>query len=77
MIPAEIDAKALIAELNTWGWKDYKIEVACGFSSGYIAQIRCGNVQMLAYQRAARLFNFWESQALNLANSAPMETRTT
>lgn len=63
MIPIEIDALKMIADLNEWGWKDFKIETVCGFTRGYVAQIRCGNVKMLAYQRAARLFNFWETEA--------------
>ena len=62
MIPVEIDAPQLIADLREWGWLDSKIEVRCGFSQGYVAQIRCGNVSKLAYQRAARLINFWESE---------------
>ena len=63
MIPIEVDALKMIADLNDWGWKDFKIETVCGFTRGYVAQIRCGNVKMLAYQRAARLFNFWETEA--------------
>ena len=78
MIPVEIDALQLIADLNEWGWKDFKIETVCGFTRGYVAQIRCGNVKMLAYQRAARLFNFWEEeQSINvptLANSTQAVT---
>ena len=71
MIPVEIDALQLIADLNEWGWKDFKIETVCGFTRGYVAQIRCGNVKMLAYQRAARLFNFWEEeQAINAPSLA-------
>ena len=78
MIPVEIDALQLIADLNEWGWKDFKIETVCGFTRGYVAQIRCGNVKMLAYQRAARLFNFREEeQSINaptLANSTQAVT---
>lgn len=62
MIPVEIDVDGILNDLTTWGWRDFKIETVCGFSSGYVSQIRCGNVRMLAYQRAARLFNFWESE---------------
>lgn len=71
MIPVEIDAMQMITDLNGWGWRDSKIEVVCGFSKGYVAQIRFGNVRMLAYQRAARLFNFWtEEQAKAPAREA-------
>jgi len=59
VIPVEIDVSAILADLNRWGWRDFKVETVCGFSSGYVAQIKCGNVRMMAYQRAARLYNFW------------------
>jgi hypothetical protein len=62
MIPAEIDAIQIITDLRARGWNDSKIEVACGFSQGYIAQIRGGGIRLLSYQRAARLYNFWESE---------------
>ena len=62
MIPLEIDAPQLIADLNAWGWKDHKIEMVCGFSQGYVAQVRFGSIKLLSYQRAARLYNFWEQQ---------------
>lgn len=62
MIPANIDHCQLIADLNTWGLRDYKIELICGFSVGYVAQLKCGNVQQMTYQRAARLYNFWEEE---------------
>ena len=59
MIPANIDHVAILLELNAWGLRDYKIEAICGFSVGYVAQLKCGNVQQMTYQRAARLYNFW------------------
>ena len=62
MIPAQIDTMQIVADLNAWGWRDYKIEIACGLGSGYIAQVRCENIREPAYGKAARLFNFWESQ---------------
>lgn len=64
MIPL-IDAEQCIADLSGWGWIDYKIEVACGLSSGYISQIRCGKVRSseMGQGRAKRLYNFWESEA--------------
>lgn len=66
MIPAEIDAIAILADLKRLGWIDYKIEIACGFSKGYIAQVRHGNVEAMAYQRGARLYNFWFDQMNNV-----------
>lgn len=62
MIPL-IDADSIIKDLNTWGWRDFKIEMACGFSSGYVSQIKCGNVKAMAHERATRLYNFWECEA--------------
>ena len=58
-IPANIDVIQLIADLNATGWRDYKIEAACGFSRGYIGQLKCGNVVTPNYQYAARLHNLW------------------
>ena len=63
MIPAQVDVLQIVADLNAWGWRDYKIEVACGLGGGYIAQVRCGNIREPAYGKAARLFNFWEEQS--------------
>jgi hypothetical protein len=54
-----IDSKQLIEDLSKWGWLDFKIETVCGFSRGYVAQIRCGNIKEMSYARAARLYNFW------------------
>lgn len=62
MIPANIDAIELLNDLNTRGWLDEKISVACGWSSGYIAQIRAGRIAQMKYQNAARLVNFWASE---------------
>jgi hypothetical protein len=59
MIPMAIDSKQLIEDLSQWGWLDFKIETVCGFSRGYVAQIRCGNIKEMSYARAARLYNFW------------------
>lgn len=59
MIPLEIDIIAILADLKTWGWKDLKIESACGFSRGYIDKMREGPRPHRPYQHAARLYNFW------------------
>jgi hypothetical protein len=63
MIPANIDTVHILRDLNEWGWRDYKIEMACGFSKGYIAQVRCRNVKEMTYARAARLYNFWLAES--------------
>lgn len=61
-IPANIDHVALVEELNAWGYRDAKIELICGFSQGYILAIKKGRVGQMIYQRAARLYNFWEEE---------------
>lgn len=76
MIPAQIDHQSIIADLKSWGWVDFKIELACGFSSGYIAQLKCGNISEMGYQKAARLFNFWEAeQALHTRVTSTADTQ--
>lgn len=62
-LPANVDHAGILSDLARWGWRDFKIETACGFSRGYIAQLKCGNVQQMSYQRAARLHNLWEDEA--------------
>ena len=74
MIPVQIDVLSLVADLNGWGWRDYKIEISCGLGSGYVAQVRCGNVKEPAYGKAARLFNFWEEQR-NEVSCGTLQTR--
>lgn len=59
MIPANIDHVHIVGELNAWGIQDYKIEAICGFSIGYVNHLKTGGVRQMAYQRAARLYNFW------------------
>ncbi len=70
MLPPALDHVSMLDDLRKWGWADYKIEMACGFSRGYVAQLRCSNISEMSYNRAARLFNFWEmEQEAALANS--------
>lgn len=59
MIPANIDYRAIVQELNSFGIGDYKLEVICGFSDGYIRHLKDGSYRDMTYQRAARLYNFW------------------
>jgi len=74
VIPETIDPLALLADLNRAGWRDYKVEMALGFNKGYIAQIRCGmiNLKRFPYVRGARLLNFHEKHCStgNLVNKA-------
>lgn len=57
-----IDVLQIVADLKSWGWLDSKIETVCGLGQGYIAQVRCGNIKEPAYSKAARLYNFWETE---------------
>jgi hypothetical protein len=58
-IPAFIDHIAVLRDLTQWGWRDYKLEAACGFSVGYIAKLREQPNQRMFYPSAARLYNLW------------------
>lgn len=60
MIPEEINVLAALRELNGLGWKDSAIELECRYSQGYVAQLRCGRVEMPAYDKLARLLNLLE-----------------
>lgn len=60
MIPEEINILAVLNELHDLGWKDSMVEVECGYTRGYIAQIRCGNMEMPTYPKAAKLLNLLE-----------------
>ena len=62
MIPANIDQIHLIKDLNEWGINDYKLKEILGFSEGYIAQLKCGNITQMSYNKAARLYNFWYAE---------------
>lgn len=59
LIPLEVDFRALVAGLNAAGIKDHKIEMLCGFSKGYVAQLRCGNIGRMSFNHGARLYNLW------------------
>lgn len=59
MIPANIDHGAIFADLNRWGIVDYKIEIICGLSRGYVSQLKKRPDTAMTYQLAARLYNFW------------------
>lgn len=74
MIPVEIDVHQILIDLNAIGWRDQKIEVACGFSSGYVAKLRGGPRPERPYQMLARLFNFWESEMERASHFASRQT---
>lgn len=59
MIPANIDYRAIVLELQSFGITSYKLELICGYADGYITHLMAGNYRDMTYQRAARLYNFW------------------
>lgn len=64
-IPETIDVLALVLDLNTNGWRDYKIEIACILPKGYLSQVKSGRIQNPRYEIAARIFNFHQRAVLN------------
>lgn len=80
-IPVSLDHTQILDSLNQWGIRDYKIEAICGFTIGYVAQLRCGAIKQMTYQRAARLYNFyvaeWHLNASRGTLSSQCATETT
>lgn len=74
MIPAHIDYLALLADLNEWGIRDYKIEAICGLPEGRIAKLKCGATRDMVYPNAARLYNFWFDEAAARGIDVPRGT---
>ena len=62
MIPAHIDAVAILADMRAMGWIDSKVEIAIGVSAGYFAQVKAGHIKEPSYAKAARLYNLWEAE---------------
>jgi hypothetical protein len=62
LLPPALDIHAMLRDLNQWGWRDYKIEIACGWNKGYVSQVKCGNLSEMFYSRAVRLHNFWATE---------------
>jgi hypothetical protein len=61
----------LVNDLNSWGWRDFKIDTVCGFTQGYVNQIRRGNIVEMSHTRAVRLYNFWEEEAASRGVQIP------
>ena len=76
MFPLEVDVEAIVHELRELGWRDYKIEIACGFSEGYVNKLISGARPNRPYQHVARLANFWIGQR-DLANRQDAGATTT
>jgi hypothetical protein len=62
MIPANVDHVGIIQDLNAWGIADFKIEMICGFSRGYVCQLKKNPNIRMTYQLGARLYNFWDGE---------------
>ena len=58
-VPAHLDIRAILGDLNRVGYIDYKIETACGFSQGYVNQLKRGHISRISYEYGARLHNLW------------------
>jgi len=67
MIPETFDPVAVFDELNRLGWRDAKIELACGLAQSTVAQWRRGNRESMGYTAAARLLNFLEAERRKVA----------
>jgi hypothetical protein len=74
MIPARLDYLAMIADLNRWGIRDYKIENICALNQGLIAKLKCAAQRSMGYEKAARLYNFWLDEALAHGEHVPRGT---
>lgn len=73
-MPADIDYLGILADLNAWGIRDYKIEAMCGLPEGRVAKIKCGATKSMIYANAARLYNLWESEAIAHGIDVPRGT---
>ena len=62
MIPEEVCWIGVLNELNRLGLIDGKIESICDLTKGYVAQIRCGNVKRLGYDKGAKLINLLDEE---------------
>jgi hypothetical protein len=61
-LPPFIDHVQLLRDLQKFGWRDQKLESACGFSGGYVAKLRGDPQQRIGYISAARLWNLWRDE---------------
>jgi hypothetical protein len=77
MIPAKIDVETILADLTRIGWRDYKVELACGLPRGWISKLRDGTTQDPAYSNAARLVNFHHDEMLRASANAQTLANTT
>lgn len=68
-VPLVIDIVQVINDLNRWGWRDQKIELACGCSGGYISKLRSGETQPINHRwgNVAPIYNLWVCEYLVFA----------
>lgn len=74
MIPANLDYRQILADLNAWGVRDYKIEAICALPVGRLAKIKCGATKDMVYPNAARLYNFWLDERARRDEDGSRET---
>jgi hypothetical protein len=72
-----IDPIQVLDDLNKWGYSDWKIELCCGFSQSYVAQVRYGHVKEMSHNRAVRLYNFWLDEYLAQEALLPIHIQVT
>ena len=61
-LPPFIDHMQLLRDLDRFGWCNYKIDAACGFSGGYVAKLRKDPQHRMFYANTARLWNLWRDE---------------
>lgn len=77
-IPAKLDLEEILRNLNEWGFKDYKIEMACGWGEGYVSHLKAGRIISVRFESGARLFNLWRDElAANLETPQALEATST
>ena len=63
-IPMKLDTVMMVADLNRWGLRDFKITTICNFDRAYIAKLRAGKIKTPSYDLGAQLYNLWEQEAI-------------
>jgi len=57
VIPEDVNWIGVLDELNILGWNDSSIDLACQFTPGYVAQLRCGNIEKVGYDKGSKMIN--------------------
>lgn len=76
-IPAKLDIGQILSDFKSAGWLDQKIETACGYSNGYVAQLRAHRIERIGYENASRLYNLWLGERGGQADVSALTLGTT